>query len=178
MSTFKNDPDIEKLAAAVHSSYLDGAAKAAQDAEMSRQPEVAWKTHPAVMRAYDDLPEDLKASNRAAARRVPDLLGLIDFVVREQQPNDGDSWVKPLTAAIEKHIDRLAQAEHLGWCADRRANGWTYAKERDNDRKHHPLLVDWAQLSESEREKDRSSARSIPGWLKVAGFKAVPVSEK
>jgi hypothetical protein len=102
MSTFTNYPDIEKLAAAVHGSYVDGARKSAQDAEMSTQPEVAWKTHPAVMRAYDDLPEDLKASNRAAARRVPDLLGLIDFVVREQQPNDGDSWVKPLTAAIER----------------------------------------------------------------------------
>ena len=178
MRRFNEDADIERLAAGVHESYLDGAKRAALAAEISSRPEVAWKIHPAVTRTYEELSADLKASNRAAARRVPELLRLINFVVEEQRPDDDDSWVTPLKEAVELNIDRLARTEHLGWCAERRANGWTYATERDNDRKVHPLLVDWAQLSESDREKDRSSARSIPGWLKVAGFKAVPLSEK
>lgn len=151
-SRFKNYPDIEKLAAAVHVSFLDGARKAAVEAEIAKCPEHAWKVHPAVMKDYEELSADLKASNRAAARRVPEHLLLINFIVKPQEQDDDRSWVKPLTDAIEKHIDRLARAEHLGWCAERRANGWSFARERNNDRKHHPLLVDWSELTPSDRE--------------------------
>ena len=173
---FKNFVDIDKVAAAVHNSFRSGEEKSRVLAEMSKEPDaVRWKIHPVVQRAYEELSADLKASNRAAARRVPELLLLINFVVEELTPNDSDSWVKPLTEAIEVQIDRLARAEHLGWCAERRANGWTYAETRDNERKHHNLLVDWSQLTEPDREKDRHSARSIPDWLRVAGFKAVQV---
>lgn len=173
-NVFKNYPDIEALAAAVHQSFLSGAEKAALQAKITQQPDVAWRVHPAVMMEYEQLGADLKASNRAAARRIPEHLALIGFVVSRQERHADRSWVKPLEEAIEKHIERLAQAEHLGWCAERRASGWTYAEVRDNHRKHHPLLVDWSELKPQEREKDRNSARAIPGLLQVAGFKAVP----
>ena len=81
----------------------------------------------------------------------------------------------PLKAAIKKHVDRLAQAEYLGWWAERRANGWSFAKDRNNALKHHPLMVDWSKLSHTDKDKDRSSAISIPELLEVAKFKAVPV---
>jgi hypothetical protein len=174
-NSFKNYPDIEKLAAAVHQSFLDGAEKAKLKAEVRKRPSDAWTIHPAIKKAYDDLPEDIKASNRAAARRVPDHLALINFVVVEQLPTDDDSWRIPLMKAIERHIERLAQAEHLGWCAERSAAGWTYGETRDNLLKRHPLLVDWARLSPSDQDKDRLSARSIPNLPAVAGFKAVSV---
>jgi RyR domain-containing protein len=178
MDTFKNDADIDQLAAAVHESFRDGAEASAVAADMAKDPGMTWKIDEAVMQDYQELPADLKTSNRAAALRVPGLLVLINFVVKRRQPGDDNSWIAPLEDAIEKHVDRLARAEHLGWCAERRASGWSYATERDNDRKHHPLLVDWSKLSESEREKDRHSARSISAWLKVAGFKAVQVSSE
>jgi hypothetical protein len=169
-NVFNHQADIEKLAAAVHYRFLS-------EAEESRLvPERhAWTIDPAIKRAYDDLDDDAKASNRAAARRIPDHLALINFVVVPQVPDEDDSWRKPLAAAIEKHIDRLAQAEHRGWCAERITSGWTYAETRDNKLKRHHLLVDWAKLSPSDQDKDRSSARSIPDLLDIAGFKAVPV---
>jgi hypothetical protein len=170
---FKNHPDIEALAAAVHESFLSGAEKAKLEAEITQQPEVAWRIHPAVTKVYGELSADMKASNRAAARRIPEHLALIGFVVSPQKPGDDQLWVEPLEDAIEKQIERLAQAEHLGWCAERRANGWSYAEVRDNDLKRHPLLVNWSELKPQEREKDRNSARSIPALLKVAGFKAL-----
>ena len=172
---FKSYPDIEALAAAVHQSFLSGAEKAALEAEIEQNPDTAWRVHPAVRMEYEKLGADLKASNRAAARRIPEPLALIGFAVSEQKQPDDRSWVEPLEGAIKKHIERLAQAEHLGWCAERRANGWSYAKVRDNDLKHHPLLVDWSELKPRDREKDRNSARSIPVLLQVARFKAVPV---
>jgi hypothetical protein len=173
-NAFKNEPDIEILAAAVHQRYLDEAEKARLKAEISKRKADAWNIHPEVMKAYDDLSEDKKASNRAAARRIPDHLALINFVVVKKLENDDDSWKAPLTNAIERHVERLAQAEHLGWSAERTANGWSYGDERDDKLKRHPLLVDWARLSPSDQDKDRSGARSIPLVLDVAGFKAVP----
>jgi hypothetical protein len=79
-------------------------------------------------------------------------------------------------AAIEQHIERLARAEHLGWCAERRASGWTYAETRNDALQQHPLLVEWSKLPPADQEKDRHSVRSIPDWLQTAGFKAIPAS--
>jgi hypothetical protein len=172
---FKNHPDLEALAAAVHHRFLDEAGRSRMEAEEKANPALAWTIHPAIRKAYDDLDADLKASNRVAARRIPDHLALIGYIVEPQEPGDTGGWREPLAAAIERHIERLAQSEHLGWCADRVANGWTYAGERNNDLKHHPLLVPWASLSSSNQDKDRSSVRAIPDLLEVARFKAVPV---
>jgi hypothetical protein len=169
--------DLEDLAAVIHVSFIAGAEAAADEAAIADRPERAWKIDPSVRRGYDDLSEDLKASNRAAARRVSEHLLLVNFVIKPQEESDDRSWMGLLERTIEKHIDRLAQAEHLGWSAERRASGWSFAAKRDNARKHHPSLVDWAALTISDREKDRHSVRSIPGWLKRAGLKAVPVSK-
>jgi hypothetical protein len=171
---FKNHPDIEALAAVVHKSFLQGAEAARLEAEAGKKTAAPWTLHPAIQKAYDELSEDLKISNRAAARRIPDHLALIDFTLEKRTQEDSDSWKDPLKAAIEKHIETLAQAEHLGWCAERLANGWSYSKKRNNDLKHHPLLVDWAKLSKADQDKDRVMARNIPALLDVAGYKAVP----
>lgn len=176
-NAFKAQPAIEALAAAVHQSFLEGKQKADLEAQINKNPGKKWTIHPAIEKAYAELSDDLKASNRAAAQRIPDHLSLIDFIVLPQIEGDGGSWRKPLEDAIAKHLDTLAQAEHLGWCAERIANGWTFSAVRDNDRKLHPLLVDWAKLPESDRDKDRNSATNIPALLEVAKFKAVPLSE-
>jgi hypothetical protein len=96
-------------------------------------------------------------------------------LVEQQLEADTSSWRKPLEVAVGKHVERLAHAEHLGWCAERRANGWTFARERNNALKHHPLLVESSKVSQTDKEKDRSSARSIPDPLEIAMFKAAPV---
>lgn len=176
-NTLRNHPDIERLAAAVNFHYLQGAEKSRVEAETKGTPEVAWNIHRSVRKEYDSLDTDKKASNRAAARRIPDLLLLIGY---EVVPNDnGDkSWQTPLNNAISQHVDRLAQAEHLGWCAERKENGWTYNKTRNDALKHHPTLVRWAKLSPSDQEKDRNSARSIPKILEIARMKAVPCAAR
>jgi len=172
---FKNYPDLEDLAAAIHFSFLDSAEKSRLEAEAEKKPGLAWGIDASIAKPYLDLTDDLKAANRAAARRIPDHLALIGYVVEPQQPGDDGSWNVPLRDAINTHVDRLALAEHLGWCAERIANGWTYAEVRDNAAKHHPLLVPWAMLSRADQDKDRASVRAIPGLLDIAKFRAVPV---
>ncbi len=173
--SFKRTPDLEALAAAIHHRFLDEAQKSRLAADAAKNPTKAWVIHPSIMKAYDELTADAKASNRAAAWRIPDHLALIGFVLEPQREGDTGTWLPPLRAAIEQHLERIARAEHLGWCAERRANGWTFAKDRNNDMKYHNLLVDWPDLSPTDQDKDRSAGRAIPDLLVVAGFKAVPV---
>jgi hypothetical protein len=170
---FKNHPDLETLAAAIHHNFLDGAKKSQLQAEMEAEPQRAWTIHPAIQKQYDLLDADVKAANRAAARRIPDHLALIGYALAPQRPGDDGSWKKPLSDDIQKHLDRLAIAEHLGWCEERGANGWSYGEVRDNNRKLHPALVPWAQLAPSDQDKDRSNVLSIVEFLGVAGYKAV-----
>jgi len=168
------DP-IEDLAAAIHSSFLDAAAKSRLEAAAKNDPRLAWMIDPSIDKPYVDLADEMKAANRTAARRVLDHLAHIGYGVEPRQPDDDESWKGPLSEAIATDVERLAQAEHLGWCAERFADGWTYAPKRDNAAKHHPLLVPWATLSRADQDKDRAIVRAIPGLLEIAGFKAVPV---
>jgi hypothetical protein len=172
---FRNHPNLEDLAAAVHTRFLSGADKSRIEAETKATPNLAWTIDPSIKKSYDGLSEGDKASNRAAAQRIPDHLALIGYVIVPQEAGDDRAWKAPLATAIKKHVDRLAKAEHLGWCSERIANGWTYGKPRDNERKFHNLLVPWAQLTPTDQDKDRSSALSIPDLLEIAKFKAVPV---
>jgi hypothetical protein len=171
---FRNYANLEDLAAAIHFKFLDNAEKSKIEAAIKANPSHEWTIDPSIKKTYGQLSADAKASNLAAAQRIPGHLALIGYVVIRQEEGDDGSWQAPLAATIKRHVDRLAKAEHLGWCAERIANGWTYGK-RDNDRKHHPLLVPWTQLSSADQDKDRSSVRDIPNLLNTAKFKACPL---
>jgi len=163
-NAFKTHPEIEKIAAAIHDNYR----QIANAKGSSIKPEVD--------RPYEDLAPDYQVANRAAAGRIPDLLALIDFIVVPNPDPSNQSWQGPLKAQIATHRERLAQAEHLGWNAERFANGWTFAPTRNDAQKQHNLLVDWVNLSDSDKNKDRDNMDAIPTWLELAGYMAVPVS--
>ncbi len=52
-------------------------------------------------------------------------------------------------------VERLAIIEHERWAADRHLDGWSYAPVRDNQLKHHPQLIPYADLSEPMKDLDR-----------------------
>jgi hypothetical protein len=68
------------------------------------------------------------------------------------------------------HIERLARACHQGWRALKEKQGWSYGKKRDNVKKKHELLVDYAQLDEEGKERNRGTARVHVAKLKQAGY--------
>jgi hypothetical protein len=64
-------------------------------------------------------------------------------------------------SSLAAHLDELAACEHYRWMASRILDGWQYAPVRDNDRKHHPDILPYDQLSETIREKDRACVRAL-----------------
>lgn len=161
---FKNHPNIEEIAAAIHENYRQSMAEAGQ------------KLSPDVDKPYAELSPDKKTANLSAARRIPDHLALIGYVVEPLANDEGDAWKQDLTKTINDHLDRFAMAEHLGWCAERIANGWTPGV-RNDVLKRHPALVPWVELTPADKKKDRDAVLDFPRILRIAKYKAVTVSE-
>ncbi|SEB63478.1 RyR domain-containing protein [Nocardioides exalbidus] len=126
-------------------------------------------TNPSIV-PWLDLPEPLKESNRDFARSIATLVeGLpLTLTALRGMPEGG-------AALNDDQLELLARGEHDRWMRDLVRKGWRWgAGPKDSEAKTHPLLVDWADLSEPEREKDRDSIRSIPDMLALVGLELQP----
>ena len=54
--------------------------------------------------------------------------------------------------------ERLAENTHEVWAEGRVFDGWTFGQKRNDEKKEHPCLVPYSELSESEKEYDRNTA--------------------
>lgn len=122
------------------------ARRAAGDDEATRPSMVAWER----------LPDRLREDNRDHARDVPRKLAAIGCAVTRRS----DLAPAVLTDA---EIERLARMEHARWMLA--ATG-----------RRHPDLVPWEELTDEAREKDRSTLRTLPAVLAVAGLRIVRCS--
>ena len=121
---------------------------------------------------YDDLDQEGKAANDAAASRIPEVLALAGFVLESGTASDEEE--KPVCEFLTAHLELLAEAEHRGWEDQKRMEGWVYGlPPKDNDKRTHPLLIPYSELSEIEKEKDRRAIRNYPQFARRAGFKIV-----
>jgi voltage-gated potassium channel Kch len=123
---------------------------------------------------WSELPPSLQESNRNFARAVSGVLGRRGArLVPLQGPP-----VMP-TFLSGDDLETLAQGEHDRWMADLMRDGWVWgAGPKDPVHKTHPLLVEWRELSEPEREKDRDAIRAIPRMLARAGYAIKTDSEE
>ena len=74
------------------------------------------------------------------------------------EPKPIDTTHIVLDPAIAELTERLAENTHDVWAEQRMKEGWTYGPKRDDALKHHPGLVHYAELSETEKEYDRNTA--------------------
>jgi hypothetical protein len=140
----------ELLARALHQDYL---ASAPRDHNPAAVP-------------WDDLPLDLKESNRTQADHIATKLEAIGCHIVPLTALEADSF-----ALTPEEVERLAEMEHERWYAERREQGWT-AGARDSQKKTNPNLLPWAQLDDAAREMNRNSVRRLPFFLNRAGFTA------
>ncbi len=61
-----------------------------------------------------------------------------------------------LSGEILELVELLAQNAHDIWASERLRDGWTFGPARDDTKREHPCLVPYAQLSERERDYDRT----------------------
>lgn len=76
----------------------------------------------------------------------------------------------PLDANLEDLTEAIAENAHDIWARARMDEGWTYGSVRDDAKKHHPDLVPYAQLPDSEKEYDRLMAMNTLRLVRRLGY--------
>ena len=148
----------EIIARAIHEGYRSHALARGESPE----------TNPSAV-PWDELPEDLKESNRRQADHIAVKLEAVGCAIDPLV--DGPATLLELAP---REVEPMAELEHDRWAAERLFEGWTYAPgEKDLERKTSPYLVPWAELAEGVKELDRDTVRGLPAFLAQAGFRAV-----
>ncbi|MDQ2638903.1 MAG: hypothetical protein M3Y83_18745, partial [Actinomycetota bacterium] len=74
----------------------------------------------------------------------------------------------------------MARAEHEDWCRYYRAAGWRYGRERDDARKVHDKLVDWASI-EANPDQMKPALGSLAATLsklRELGYRSRPIRKE
>lgn len=69
--------------------------------------------------------------------------------------------------------EAIAENAHEVWAAKRKAEGWSYGPERNDNLKQTPDMVPYAKLPEKEKEYDRQMAMDTIKLLKKLGYDLV-----
>ena len=87
------------------------------------------------------------------------------------QPVDTKGVVLPnnLNALAEE----IAKNVHEVWAEGRMKEGWTFGEERDDAKKHHPCLVPYEELTDTEKEYDRNTSQETLKLIMKLGFRIV-----
>jgi hypothetical protein len=139
---------LDTLAAAFHTNWLNSPAN-------DRTSSAA--------RPWAELAETFKMSNRRRADSVP-----IQFAQAGLRLVPSPAPVSLKFSAEE--IELLARFEHRRWSSERRLLGFTYGPVRSQNPPRHELLVEWEQLPEKVRERNRADLGTLPDILAAANF--------
>jgi hypothetical protein len=152
---------VEQIARSLHGRYLD--ACLAQGDRPSQNE---------ALRTWDELPERFRESNRSQARHIGWKINSIGcFLVPYIEGGTPFSF-----RSSPDEIEQLARAEHVRWMEERLSTKYKYSV--NGNKNLHPDLVDWYQLPEPAREKDRIFVRAIPDILADTGFQIMRNSNR
>jgi hypothetical protein len=142
----------ETIAQAIHEAYRHAQRGEVHNRDLS-------------MAKWDNLPDYLKESNRRQADHIFDKLQRIGCTVHKV--TDRDIVLMEFT---EDEIEIMAEMEHARWKDERLLDGWRWSEKRDIIKKTSPYLVDWSELSEDVKERDRQAVRKIPELMAKVGL--------
>lgn len=71
-------------------------------------------------------------------------------------------------------LERLAEAHHSIYCDELTEEGYRFGETSDDQLKTNPLLKPYAQLSEEEKEHNRTPVRDIPTKLARISYTMIP----
>lgn len=91
--------------------------------------------------------------------------------MKQYTPQPIDTKEVTLPDELTELVEAMAKNVHEVWAETRIAQGWTYGTERNDQRKHHPCLIPYEELSEEERAYDRNTAIGTLKLIQKLGFK-------
>ena len=92
---------------------------------------------------------------------------------RDWDPNPVDTTNVSLPDELLELSELLAENAHDNWAQQRISEGWHYGPTRNEKRRTNPLLVPYAQLSNSEKDCDRRLAIQTLKVIIKLGYKVV-----
>ena len=87
------------------------------------------------------------------------------------QPIDTKGVVLP--SELNALAEEIAKNVHEVWAEGRMKEGWTFGEERDDAKKHHPCLVPYEELTDTEKEYDRNTSQETLKLIMKLGFRIV-----
>lgn len=88
----------------------------------------------------------------------------------EYIPQPIDTSDVELPAELTPLIEDMARNVHEVWAQNRISEGWTYGPVRDDALRHHPCLVAYDELPESEKQYDRATSQETLKLILKSGF--------
>ncbi len=85
------------------------------------------------------------------------------------QPEQIDDII--LSTELNDLVEAMAKNVHEVWAESRILQGWTYGPERNDVLKHHPCLIPYEELPETEKAYDRDTAVGTLKLICKLGFK-------
>lgn len=129
---------------------------------------------------YNFLPAHMKGDNIAAARRIQKVLDTLKPIscLKIVSREDAEFYKKAdfkLIAEDPTFMEKMAIEEHKGWMNTKELEGWKYSKDRNDDWKLHPCILEWesgkpSKLPVKEQDKDKEAVGYFSEVLKEAGF--------
>ena len=76
-----------------------------------------------------------------------------------------------LDSDITELSELIARNTHEVWSLGRINDGWTYGAKRDDEKKHHPCLIPYEELTEEEKDYDRNTSLETLKLIVKLGYK-------
>ena len=151
---------------------------------------LAEKIHSHYQKKYDDvkwsrLDEVKRAWNRSPADHVDVKMRIIAAMIKntaeKHEKDDINNKLKDLVNrlaaydpknkdnSLHMYFDILSRIEHDRWCAEKYADGWTYADgPKNNAKKQNPCLMPYDNLPDDEKLKDWETMKVILDHIKTS----------
>jgi hypothetical protein len=154
--TIRSGIATEAIARSLHDRYVE-TCLAQGDSSRTNRALVPW----------EDLPEEFREANRRQVHHIGQKLAFIGCCL---VPNFAGNHAFTFDMQPDE-VEQLARAEHVRWASERISAGFVHGLRREG--RFHPDLVDWGELSEMARDKDRCFIQALPEILADAGFQIV-----
>ena len=78
--------------------------------------------------------------------------------------------LRDIDSSILELGEKIAENVHDVWAVGRIKEGWSYGETRNDEKKTHPCLVPYSELTDTEKEYDRNTAMETLKLILKLGY--------